>query len=1009
MQGPLSRRLIAAIGLIAFLVVPLLAVMPAQAFKPYTHTYSADRALDDVVADGKVTIDGREYVVNTRVVAALQAYPEFYRGGSIGPDGFPDFTYGQSVIHPTETGKWMRYIFDKAWEAQTDPAYPTEAERLQILAFAYGYLTHAAGDMWAHTLVNDFALGVFPGVGEILTEADEAAIAIRHIIIEGYIGDATYGFDGNPDRTQVGGDVSDDSTPAVTIDAPHTFVFNTLIDPNAPTPVAGRGPIIDGFLTLRASLVAELGAANPDPIQDAINAYQDTEDAFNELANEDCNFGSGISDDLEAAADAIADLVNCPAGLLELGITAAIDSLEALWELASSTLELLADAVKDAYIAAWIDDIDAGLLEWNKLGLAISRAVFDPAAYRATQNDSCFHLGDESMTTRINCENGIGAIDVLFHEADPFINDHLLSMAGLPDLAGDIRGILQDIATQFQFVQQAFGVLLNPINSAIADIKEAVKQLVLDIIEEATGVDIELLKSFLTQPSYWINVTDVTLTLPGLGATTMQLFEPDDHAQLDSYLGLGPDHHTGEFVFNDVESTRLKDDAFFDGASFAAYGNTVTMSKLVLLDAPELNRAMGDSLVAQGMVHNATSVTTYPAFASDAPTNVIFHPLNGVDPWLLSIDSDHGWRSNPLPIFCAVGTVDCDVPGLNPLPRDASLNAGNGQFPIWESCLLRPAFRAFFKDWENGTENFPDLNDAPSADSSDPNAPVTTLTPTGNVYSNGGTTFVGDGHSFTLGATDAVFTNAFVNVQYRYYPDGTTPGEWQSLQNGGMFSIPSNSGDGVWRIDYRAEDPCHTFVDESGIGSDPLPPDTQSTTVVLDTTAPVISIVSPIANTLFDSDDMSMIDYTVEDGALGSGVASHAVTLDGDAAVDGQVLDMFLLETGVHTIHVTSVDNLGNGSELSWTFEMQATSQSLIGNIDRGYAMREIRDRDTYRLLRYRITMAAVAHLMNDHKTEWKRLGLLIDDVKRARGKTISVAYADKIITWAQEVIDAKQ
>ena len=453
----------------------------------------------------------------------------------------------------------------------------------------------------------------------------------------------------------------------------------------------------------------------------------------------------------------------------------------------------------------------------------------------------------------------------------------------------------------------------------------------------------------------------------------------------------------------------MKDDAIFDSAAFSAYSNTVTTAKLLLLDSTELNRALGDSLVAQGMVHNATSVVTYPAVASDAPTNVMFHPLAGVDPWLVSIDSDHSWRSNPLPIFCAVGSVDCDVPGINPLPRDASLNAGNGQFPIWESCLLRPAFRDFFQDWENGAENFPDLNDAPSADSSDPNAPVSTLTPTGNIYSNGGTTYVGNGHSFTLAATDAVFTNAFVNVQYRYYLDGTTPGDWQSLSNGGSFSIPGNSGDGVWRIDYRAEDPCHTFVDESGAGTDPLPPDTQSTTVVLDTTAPVITIVSPVANTLFDTDDMSLIDYSVEDGALGSGVASHSVTLDGGAAVDGQVLDMFLLSTGVHTIHVTSVDNLGNGSELTWTFEMQATSQSLIANIDRGYVTKQIRSRETYLLMRYRVTMAAVAHAMNDHETEWKRLRLLIAEIEKARGKTINVAYANKIIGWAQETIDAQR
>jgi hypothetical protein len=56
--------------------------------------------------------------------------------------------------------------------------------------------------MWAHTLINDVAGGVFPSVGEILTDVDNAEIAIRHIIIEGYVGDATRGYDGNCERVR---------------------------------------------------------------------------------------------------------------------------------------------------------------------------------------------------------------------------------------------------------------------------------------------------------------------------------------------------------------------------------------------------------------------------------------------------------------------------------------------------------------------------------------------------------------------------------------------------------------------------------------------------------------------------------------------------------------------------------------------------------------------------------------------------------------------------------------
>ena len=62
---------------------------------------------------------------------------------------------GQSVIHPVHTGQVADATSsNKAWAAQDDPSYSAQ-EKSQILAFAYGFLTHAAGDMWAHTLVNE--------------------------------------------------------------------------------------------------------------------------------------------------------------------------------------------------------------------------------------------------------------------------------------------------------------------------------------------------------------------------------------------------------------------------------------------------------------------------------------------------------------------------------------------------------------------------------------------------------------------------------------------------------------------------------------------------------------------------------------------------------------------------------------------------------------------------------------------------------------------------------------
>ena len=46
------------------------------------------------------------------------------------------------------------------------------------------------------------------------------------------------------------------------------------------------------------------------------------------------------------------------------------------------------------------------------------------------------------------------------------------------------------------------------------------------------------------------------------------------------------------------------------------------------------------------------------------------------------------------------------------------------------------------------------------------------------------------------------------------------------LPNGGQFTLPSEATEGIWLLDYRSEDPCHTFAMERGEGEeDLLPPE----------------------------------------------------------------------------------------------------------------------------------------------------------------------------------------
>ncbi|HEY5617025.1 MAG TPA: hypothetical protein VIK60_03730, partial [Vicinamibacterales bacterium] len=229
------------------------------AWKPYTHVETAKDVRADLLDDGQLTIAGHEYDVHPKVFEAIRDYEAFYYAGTVGPDGFPDLVMGLGVIHATDTATWLTRILDMAWAAQTDSSFTT-AEKSQILAWSYGFLTHAAGDHWAHTLVNEFAEGVFPAVGEVVssisTEQRELANALRHNLVEGYIGDATLGFDNNPDRTVLpDGDVSDDSTPGIPFDAPIRFIYETLIRPFPfdPSPLVQMGLKNDETLSVDAS------------------------------------------------------------------------------------------------------------------------------------------------------------------------------------------------------------------------------------------------------------------------------------------------------------------------------------------------------------------------------------------------------------------------------------------------------------------------------------------------------------------------------------------------------------------------------------------------------------------------------------------------------------------------------------------------------------------------------------------------------------------------------------
>ena len=225
----------------------------AFAWKPTTHVYLAERALEDALDNGKITIERLdpatgnitgvigEYAVDAATLEALKKFADQYRAGTLGPDAYPDIMTGQQVIHPSTnpdgTNRWLEYLWS---HTDTSPA---------IKAFVVGYLTHAAGDMYGHTFINNFTGGPFT-----FKPADNAK---KHILLESYIGKRV------PDPTFT-----------ASITGVEDFIYQKLVDARPGTYLDKELLVKDGegtdgsiprvYSTLRAELEVDVAKLTAD-------------------------------------------------------------------------------------------------------------------------------------------------------------------------------------------------------------------------------------------------------------------------------------------------------------------------------------------------------------------------------------------------------------------------------------------------------------------------------------------------------------------------------------------------------------------------------------------------------------------------------------------------------------------------------------------------------------------------------------------------------------------------
>jgi len=173
---------------------------------------------------------------------------------------------------------------------------------------------------------------------------------------------------------------------------------------------------------------------------------------------------------------------------------------------------------------------------------------------------------------------------------------------------------------------------------------------------------------------------------------------------------------------------------------------------------------------------------------------------------------------------------------------------------------------------------------------------------------------------------------------------------------------------------------------------------------VPDVTAPVITITSPTA-TMYEHTDSFTLDFGAVDEEGGSGVKVVWADLDGVAVTDGQVIDLFTLALGNHTLTVYAMDVATNQSSLSVTFTVIATPESLMEAVWRLYNEGKIDNAGIRNSLLMKLNAFQAALTRDQVGTAENILNAFINELMAQSGQHITTEAATLLITDAQWVL----
>jgi alpha-tubulin suppressor-like RCC1 family protein len=543
----------------------------------YEVDYASGRILTN--QDGSLKEIGR-YPVNPAFLAAIRSFPYQFKAGAIGPDAFPDILTGQTGIHPDNSlhkicisNDWLQNIWDTG----------LQSPRQQVRAFVAGFLTHAAGDLFGHTFINDYAGGSFE-LGEN---------ALKHYVLESYIDSRTPKSE--PDFYEI------------SLEGVEDFIYQNLtIGPFVAPSSLGALVSEPGYPYNYAPPRYFLGLQGwvIEKITDLRNWWRQTSQDYVDRINR-----------LRAEAKSL--LTSDP-------IEAKKRQDEAL-ELAAELKALEATKIlTEKYLTNWRDDITAGLKAWGSFSLDFARELF---------------LNPQGIDR-----------DRLSGICQDYVNAHLLSMGGAPDIVGDYLAAMKSIRDTYEKLMPDWA-------------EEVIKFLTTDfelyLLEKALGIAWDILTEPIVHFDLVMNRTETNLTCR---ETTLENFNR--------------------------EVLKISDSATFttqtyDWRNIPAMFNSVTMMKLSLL-----GRAGAEALL-RDLEEKGYTTNTLNSLLRAKPYSV---PL--ILGYMQSLDESEQWCEDDQMLFvrdpCVyrklfmsqIGQKDPNCPGGCDLPPDGTITTRLNDNPL---------------------------------------------------------------------------------------------------------------------------------------------------------------------------------------------------------------------------------------------------------------------------------------------------------------------------------------